>query len=144
MYEGLDNPGDKALPRVGALACLLDYRDGTNRTGLNPQQRKWIRHIGITGHENPAVHMYAMQRDTRNILDTLLVAVNPNDPRYFCHQTNSIPVANAKGMGVIGMKVFADGVMYGLEPKYAHKPGQSVSTVGQPDNCPMRISFGIR
>lgn len=135
-YEGLDDPGDKSLPRVGALACLLDYRDGTNRTGLNPKHRKWIRHIGITGHENPAVHMYAIQRDTRNILDTLLVAVNPNDPRYFCHQTNSIPVAHAKGMGIIGMKVFADGVMYGLKQEYAHRPGQSVPTVGQPDKLP--------
>ena len=135
-YEGLDNPGDKSLPRVGALACLLDYRDGTNLTGLNPQHRKWIRHIGITGHENPAVHMYAIQKDTRNILDTLLVAVNPNDPRYFCHQTNSIPVAHAKGMGVIGMKVFADGVMYGLKQEYAHRPGQSVPTVGLPDKLP--------
>lgn len=135
-YEGLDNPGDKSLPRVGALACLLDYRDGTNRTGLNPEHRKWIRHIGITGHENPAIHMYAIQRDTRNILDTLLVAVNPNDPNYFCHQTNSIPVAHAKGMGVIGMKVFADGVMYGLKQEYAHRPGQSVPTVGQPDKLP--------
>ncbi|MCY4189441.1 MAG: hypothetical protein OXD30_13255, partial [Bryobacterales bacterium] len=136
VYEGLENPGDKSLGRVGALACLLDYRDGTNRTGLNPRQRKWIRHIGITGHENPAVHMYAIQRDTRNILDTLLVAVNPNDPRYFCHQTNSLPVARAKGMGVIGMKVFADGVMYGLEQSYAHRPGQSVPTVGQPGKLP--------
>ncbi len=135
-YEGLENPSDKSLPRVGALACLLDYRDGTNRTGLNPDHRKWIRHIGITGHENPAVHMYAIQRDTMNILDTLLVAVNPNDPRYFCHQTNSIPVAHAKGMGIIGMKVFADGVMYGLEQEYAHRPGQSVPTVGQPDKLP--------
>ncbi len=135
-YEGLDNPGDKSLPRVGAIACLLDYRDGTNHTGLNPKHRKWIRHIGITGHENPAVHMYAIQRDTRNILDTLLVAVNPNDPNYFCHQTNSIPVAHAKGMGVIGMKVFADGVMYGLQQAYAHRPGQSVPTVGQPDKLP--------
>ena len=135
-YEGLDNPGDKSLPRVGAIACLLDYRDGSNLTGLNPKHRKWIRHIGITGHENPAVHMYAIQRDTRNILDTLLVAVNPNDPRYFCHQTNSIPVAHAKGMGVIGMKVFADGVMYGLKQEYAHRPGQSVPTVGQPDKLP--------
>ena len=80
--------------------------------------------------------MYAIQRDTRNILDTLLVAVNPNDPRYFCHQTNSIPVAHAKGMGIIGMKVFADGVMYGLEQAYAHRPGQSVPTVGQPDKLP--------
>ncbi len=138
VYEGLDNPEDMSLPRVGALACLLDYRDGTNRTGLNPEHRKWIRHIGITGHENPAVHMYAIQRDTRNILDTLLVAVNPNDPRYFCHQTNSIPVAHAKGMGIIGMKVFADGVMYGLEQAYAHRPGQSVPTVGQPDKLPFQ------
>ncbi|MDE0105262.1 MAG: aldo/keto reductase [Bryobacterales bacterium] len=136
VFEGFENPEDKSLPRVGALACLLDYRDGTNRTGLNPQHRKWIRHLGITGHESPAAHMYAIQRDTTNVLDTLLVAVNPNDPRYFCHQTNSIPVAHAKGMGVIGMKVFADGVMYGLKQEYAHRPGQSVPTVGQPDKLP--------
>ena len=131
FYEGFDNPEDKSLERVGALAALLDYRDGSNRTGLNPKHRKWIRHIGITGHENPAVHMDAIQRDTSRVLDTLLVVCNPNDPRYFCHQTNSIPVAHAAGMGMIGMKVFADGVMYGLEQKYAHVPGQSVLTVGQ-------------
>ncbi len=136
IYEGLDNPGDKSLPRVGALAGLLDFRDGTNLTGLNPEHKKWIRHIGITGHENPSVHMYAMRRDTKNILDTLLVAVNPNDVRYFCHQTNSIPVAAAKNMGLIGMKVFADGVMYGLEPRYASRPGQSVLSVGKKDKVP--------
>jgi aryl-alcohol dehydrogenase-like predicted oxidoreductase len=132
IYEGYDNPGDKSLERVGALAALIDYRDGSNLTGLNPKQRKWIRHIGITGHENPAVHMDAIQRDTKRVLDTLLVVCNPNDPHYFCHQTNSIPVAAAAGMGIIGMKVFADGVMYGLEQKYASQPGQSVLSVGQP------------
>lgn len=136
IFEGLDNPGDKSAPRLGALAGLLDYRDGTNHTGLNPQHKKWIRHIGITGHENPAVHMYAIRRDTTRILDTLLVAVNPNDRRYFCHQTNSIPAAAAAGMGIIGMKVFADGVMYGLEQRYASRPGQSVPTVGQVDKVP--------
>ena len=135
-YEGLDNPGHKSLPRVGAIACLLEYRDGTNHTGLNPTHRKWIRHIGIAGHENPAIHMYTIQRDTSNILDSLLVAVNPNDPKCFCHQTNSIPVAHAKGMGIIGMKVFADGVMYGPEHKDAHRTGQSVPPVGQPDKLP--------
>jgi aryl-alcohol dehydrogenase-like predicted oxidoreductase len=132
VFEGLENPGDRTLPRIGTLAGLIDFRDGTNYTGLNPQEKKWIRHIGITGHENPTVHMYAMRKDTRNNLETLLVAVNPNDRHYFCHQTNSIPVAAAKDMGIIGMKIFADGVMYGLEKKYASRPGQSVLSVGQP------------
>ncbi|MBK5290149.1 MAG: aldo/keto reductase [Acidobacteriia bacterium] len=131
VFEGMENPSDKTLPRVGALAALVDFRDGTNLTGLNPRQKKYIRHIGITGHENAAAHMYAMRRDKRNDLQTLLVAVNPNDRHYFCHQTNSVAVAAAKGMGLIGMKVFADGVMYGLERKYASQPGQSVATVGQ-------------
>lgn len=138
IYEGLDNPSDRALPRIGALAGLLDFRDGTNHTGLNPEQRKWIRHIGVTGHENPTAHMHAIRRDTRNIIDTLLVALNPNDRHYFCHQTNSVPVAAAKNMGVIGMKIFADGVMYGLEKKYASRPGQSVLSVGQPGKVDYR------
>ena len=132
VFEGYDNPGDKSLPRVGAIAALLDYRDGTNLTGLNPEHRKWIRHLGITSHENAATHMYAIRRDTRNVLDTLLVAINPNDRFYFSHQYNSIPAAREKGMGIIGMKLFADGVMYGLEKKFAGWPGQQVLSVGQP------------
>ncbi len=136
VFEGLDNPGDKSLPRVGALAALVDYRDGSNLTGLNPEHRKWIRHIGITGHENAAAHMYAIRRDKRNLLETLLVAINPNDRFYFSHQYNSIPAARAKGMGIIGMKLFADGVMYGLEKRYAGRPGQQVLSVGQPGKVP--------
>lgn len=132
VYEGNDNPSDTSLPRIGALAALRDFRDGVNYTGLNPKLKKYIRHIGITGHENPAAHMYAMRKDARGDLETLLVAVNPNDRQMFCHQTNSIPVAAAKNMGIIGMKVFADGVMYGLPKAYASRPGQSVPTVGQP------------
>lgn len=136
IYEGLDNSSDKSLPRIGAIAGLLDFRDGTNHTGVNPGHKKYIRHIGITGHENAQAHMAAIRRDTRNVIDTLLVAINPNDRHNFCHQTNSVPVAAAKGMGIIGMKVFADGVMYGLERKYASKPGQSVLTVGQKGKVP--------
>ena len=138
IFEGLENPSDRSLPRIGALAALIDFRDGTNHTGLNPVQKKYIRHIGITGHENPTVHMYAMRRDRRGDLETLLAVINPNDTRYFCHQTNSLAVAAAKNMGVIGMKVFADGVMYGLEKRYAGSPGQSVLSVGQPGKVDYR------
>jgi aryl-alcohol dehydrogenase-like predicted oxidoreductase len=137
-FEGMENPEERSLPRIGVLATLIDYRDGSNRTGLNPDHRKWVRHIGITGHENPMAHMYAMRRDTGNNLETLLVALNPNDIHCFSHQFNSIPVAAAKGMGVIGMKVFADGVFYGLQPKYAGQPGQSVLSVGKPGKPPSK------
>jgi len=137
-FEGAENPADKSLPRIGVVAALRDYRDGTNFTGLNPKEKKYIRHIGITGHSNPYVHMYAMRKDANNDLETLLVALNPNDKHFACHQHNSALVAQAKNMGVIGMKVFADGVFYGLEKKYASQPGQSVATVGQPGKVDYR------
>ena len=133
-FEGLEDPA--RAPRVGVLAALVDFRDGANLTGLNPEHRKWIRHIGITGHENAAAHMYAIRRDRRNLLETLLVAINPNDRFYFSHQYNSIPAAREKGMGIIGMKLFADGVMYGLEKRFAGRPGQQVLSVGQPGKVP--------
>jgi hypothetical protein len=40
----------------------------------------------------------------------LLVAVNANDRLQFNMQHNVLPVAAAKNMGIIAMKVFADNV----------------------------------
>ena len=42
----------------------------------------------------------------------MLVPINANDFNYFNFQNNVIPVAAAKNMGVIGMKVFARGAFY--------------------------------
>ena len=99
VFEGFENPEDKSLPRVGALACLLDYRDRTNRTGLNPQHRKWIRHLGITGHESPAAHMYAIQRDTTNVLDTLLGGREPQRSPLFLPPDQFDPCGTRQGHG---------------------------------------------
>lgn len=127
--EGLDDPDPKA-ERIGALASLLDYRDGTNRTGLNPGEEKLIRHIGFSGHHSPPVMMEMMQRDRGNILDLMLVAVNANDRLYFNQQYNAIPLAAAKNMGIIAMKVFADGAMYTKDAVWSQKPEHVVRTVG--------------
>jgi aryl-alcohol dehydrogenase-like predicted oxidoreductase len=129
VYEGLDNPDPKA-DRIGALAALVDYRDGTNRTGLNPKEEKLVRHIGFSGHHSPPVMMEMMQRDRGNVLDLMLVAVNANDRLYFNQQYNAIPVAVAKGMGIIAMKVFADGAMYTKDAVWSNKPEHVVHTVG--------------
>ncbi|MBN1830846.1 MAG: aldo/keto reductase [Deltaproteobacteria bacterium] len=111
LYEGYNHTDPKA-ETIGTLATLIDFRDGTNVTGLNPKEEKLVRHIGFSGHASPAVMMEMIHRDTRGVLDGMLVAMNANDRNYFNMQYNVIPVAEANNMGVIAMKVFADGAMY--------------------------------
>lgn len=129
VYEGLNAPDPRA-ENIGALAALVDYRDGTNLTGLNPKEEKLIRHIGFSGHHSPPVMIEMIQRDERNILDGMLVAINANDRLNFNMQYNVIPVAAAKNMGLIAMKVFADGAMYTKQATWTNKPEQVVRTVG--------------
>jgi len=129
IYEGLDNP-DPDAERIGALVALRDYRDGTNLTGLNPKNEKLIRHIGFSGHFDPSVNMYMIQRDHTNLLDAMLVAINANDKLMFNMQYNVIPLAAAKNMGVIGMKVFADGAMYTKPAEWSNNPSHVVNSVG--------------
>ena len=127
---------DRIYGADGALAGLVDYRDGTNCTGLNPEHHHWVRHLGITGHQSSAVLMNALRRDSNNVLDTLLVALNPNDRRCCAHQNNVLPVAMARGMGVIAMKVFADGVFYGKPPRFSREPKDVILPVGKPGGVP--------
>jgi aryl-alcohol dehydrogenase-like predicted oxidoreductase len=129
VYEGYKNPDPKA-ETIGAIAALIDLRDGTNLTGLNPKEEKLIRHIGFSGHHSPAVMMEMIQRDERNIFDGMLVAINSNDRECFSMQNNVIPVAAARNMGQIAMKVFADGAMYSKPATWSSKPEHVVRTVG--------------
>jgi aryl-alcohol dehydrogenase-like predicted oxidoreductase len=129
VYEGYERPDQKA-EHIGALAMLIDYRDGTNLTGLNPKEEKLIRHIGFSGHASPATMMDMIQRDTRGVLDGMLVAINANDRLYFSMQNNVIPVAAASNMGIIAMKVFADGAMYDKAATFTSRADMVVRKVG--------------
>ena len=137
VWEGFDKPDPRA-ENIGTLAALLDYRDGTNRTGLNPKEEKLIRHLGFSGHHSPPVMIEMIQRDEGNVFDGMLVSINANDRQSFNMQYNINPIAVAKGMGVIGMKVFADGAMYRKEPDLEpHTAQHIVRTVGS-DSLPSR------
>lgn len=131
LFEGADDPDPKA-ERIGAIAALLDYRDGTNRTGLNPEEERLVRHIGFSGHWSAPVMMEMIQRDVHNVLDGMLVAINANDRLCFNMQHNVIPIAAAKGMGIIAMKVFADGAMYTKGAHWSRSPEHIVRTIGSP------------
>ncbi|HVN02974.1 MAG TPA: aldo/keto reductase [Bryobacteraceae bacterium] len=131
IYEGYGERGSKMPDRIGALAAMLDYRDGTNYTGLNPGHRRWVRHIGVTGHQSSPVLMSAIRRDYEQILDTVLVALNAHDRLCSSHQNNVLPLAVSRGMGVIAMKLFADGAFYGKEKRFSRMPADVIHTVGK-------------
>ena len=133
IYEGFSERDRRQLDRIGALAGLLDYREGTNYTGLNPEHRHYIRHIGLTGHLSSAVLMTAIRRDMENIFDTVLVALNANDRLCSSHQNNVLPLAVSRGLGVIAMKVFADGAFYGKEARFSRTPEDVILSVGKPE-----------
>src|SRR5262249_7857685 len=81
--------------RGGALEALLVARD---------QGR--VRHIGLTGHHDPAILLEAMRRAD---LDTGLVALNAADVHRLSFIQTVLPEAQRRGMGVIGMKITAQG-----------------------------------
>jgi hypothetical protein len=63
----------------------------------------------------------------------MLVAINANDKQKMNMQHNVIPIAEAKGMGIIGMKVFADAAMYHKKPDWSRAPEDVYRKVGSPE-----------
>lgn len=129
VYLGLDNTSPD-MDEIGALAGLRDLRDGTNLTGLNPGEEKLINHIGFSGHFSAPTMMEMIQRDKQNLFDAMLVAINANDRLYLNMQHNVIPVAKAKNLGVIAMKTFSDGTMYGKEARFSNNPKDVIRSIG--------------
>ncbi len=129
VFEGIEDTHPD-MEHIGALAALRDVRDGTNLTGLNPGHKKLIRHIGFSGHYSSPNMIKMIQRDTYDLFDGMLVALNANDKLNLNMQNNVIPVAAAKNMGVIAMKVFADGAMYSKPADWSTTSEHVVRTVG--------------
>ena len=86
-----DEQVEQIFAKDGAIEALLKARD-----------QKMVRFLGITGHYDPAVLIKALDRFD---FDTILMAVNPADPHRLPFQTELLPLAKKKGLGVIGMKI---------------------------------------
>ncbi|MEX2371828.1 MAG: aldo/keto reductase [Bacteroidales bacterium] len=129
LYHGLETPLNSNA-NFGALVALKDYRDGTNHTKLNPDKEKLLNHIGFSGHRSAPVMMEMIRRDNFDILDGMLIAINPNDRHKLNMQYNVIPVAREKGLGIIAMKVFADGALFTKKADWSSEPSDVVMTVG--------------
>jgi predicted aldo/keto reductase-like oxidoreductase len=70
-----------------------------------------VRFLGITGHHDPAILLEAMRRFP---FDTVLVALNAADVHRLSFMQTVLVDAERRGMGVIGMKVTAQGRLLDL------------------------------
>lgn len=105
-----------------------------------------VRFIGVTGHENPGVLLQAFDLYD---FDTVLMPVNPAEPAWASFPETVLPEAEARGMGVVGMKVLCRGFglqLPGLESpapwlRYALGKGISTMVIGCDD--PLQLEQNI-
>jgi len=83
--------------RAGALEALVQAREEGR-----------VRFLGLTGHHDPDILLEAMRRFD---FDTVLVALNVADVHRLSFARTVLAQAAQRGMGVIGMKVYAAGVL---------------------------------
>ncbi len=88
---------DRIFGKGGAIEALVEARDEGR-----------VRFLGITGHHDPEILMEAMRRFD---FDTVLVALNAADVHRLAFIESLLPEAARRGLGVIGMKVCAQGAL---------------------------------
>jgi uncharacterized protein len=64
------------------------------------------RFIGFTGHHDPYVHLEMLKAYDK--YDTILMPLHVADPSYLSFEKLVLPVAVERGMGIQGMKNFAN------------------------------------
>jgi len=66
-----------------------------------------VRHIGFTGHRDPAIHLRLLQATSE--WETIQMPINLIDPHYLSFIRQVLPEARRRGLGVIAMKSNAMG-----------------------------------
>jgi aryl-alcohol dehydrogenase-like predicted oxidoreductase len=75
---------------------------------VRARERGLTRFIGVTGHEDPLIIKECIERFD---FDTVLIPINPAEPGYRDFTEGVLPLADKRGMGIIGMKVFIRGLV---------------------------------
>lgn len=100
-----DNDPDWVFEKGGLEAALAAKKQGK------------VRFIGFTGHKHPDIHLKMI--DKPHAWDSAQMPINIMDAHYRSFQKRVVPVCNAKGIGVLGMKSFAGGSPKGRLPDKA-------------------------
>jgi aryl-alcohol dehydrogenase-like predicted oxidoreductase len=83
---------------------------GAIEAAVAARQAGKIRHIGFTGHKDPAVHLRMLETAQRHSFhfDTVQMPINVMDAHFRSFTKEVMPVALKQGIGVLAMKTFGD------------------------------------
>jgi aryl-alcohol dehydrogenase-like predicted oxidoreductase len=86
----------------GAHEALLEARDAGK-----------LRYVGFTGHKDPRIHLYMLDVAAEHGLsfDAVQLPLNVMDAHYRSFEGTVLPRLVAEGIGVLGMKSLASGVI---------------------------------
>jgi len=103
-----------AVNDVATLEEVL-REDGAVAAAEEAQKAGLARFIGITGHRQPEVIAEALKRYP---FATCLIPLSAADHQLYDFESVVFPIAKERNVGVIGMKVLADGRMTANVPVY--------------------------
>lgn len=111
---------EKIFGPRGAIEAFIEAKAG----GLT-------RFIGVTGHHDPLIIKQCIKTFD---FDTVLMPVNPAEPTYKSFPDTVLPLAKAKNMGIIAMKIYLRGIatkvqgVGSLSPFFRYALSHPVST----------------
>lgn len=81
---------------------LIFAPDGVAEALLAAKQQGKVRFIGFTGHKDPEIHLKMLAHDFP--FDTVQMPLNCFDATFRSFETEVLPEATRRGIGVLGMK----------------------------------------
>jgi predicted aldo/keto reductase-like oxidoreductase len=102
---------------------LIYAPDGVLEALTKAKRQGKVRFVGFDGHKHPAIHLEMLNRGYA--FDTVQMPFNPLDPNFRSFENNVLPVANERGIAVLGMKSM--GGSGELISKGAFTPSQALS-----------------
>lgn len=86
---------------------------GAFEAALTARKAGKVRYIGFTGHKDPAIHLKMLNTGFEHgfTFDTVQMPLNVMDPHYHSFAKEVVPVCLKHGIGVLGMKPLANGII---------------------------------
>jgi aryl-alcohol dehydrogenase-like predicted oxidoreductase len=93
---------DRIFEEGGAMEAFVEARKAGK-----------LRYIGFTGHKDPQVHLYMLEKAKQHAFrfDTVQMPLNVMDAHFRSFQTHVLPVLVKENIGVLGMKSMGSGVL---------------------------------